>query len=155
LLLWIQSKGNPRSQLEGRNVMKRDATAVWHKSPHPHLIRSSVITMKSPHPHLIRPSLSASATAQFHRILNRPISLRATAQFSAFFVSSTRELISSLSKVETPLFYVRAAISDCLLIGFIRAIETLTKNWNADYGYFFLSSMRIKCGLYILNTKLR
>ncbi len=26
-------------------------------------------------------------------------------------------------------FYLRAAISDCLLIGFIRATETLRKNW--------------------------
>jgi hypothetical protein len=30
-------------------------------------------------------------------------------------------------------FYLRAAISDCLLIGFIRATETLRKNWNTQF----------------------
>jgi hypothetical protein len=30
-------------------------------------------------------------------------------------------------------FYLRAAISDCLLIGFIRERETLRKNWNKQF----------------------
>jgi hypothetical protein len=30
-------------------------------------------------------------------------------------------------------FYLRAAISDCLLIGFIRTTETLRKNWNKQF----------------------
>jgi hypothetical protein len=48
--------------------------------------------------------------------------------YSTFPTASPGSVLFSRSNLLKESFYLRAAISDCLLIGFIRATETLRKN---------------------------